>query len=93
MLANLVEAHGVEAQNEHFIPTLNIWLTPKSEFGYPTILKELCGSKLTKLGGSFGVDQVFYNNLKHSATKATPFQMVTGKSPIMPMTWAMNGNP
>jgi hypothetical protein len=59
MLANLVEAHGVEAQDEHLIPTLNIWVTPKSELGYPTSLKELCGSKLTKLGGSLGVDQIF----------------------------------
>jgi hypothetical protein len=25
VLANLVEVHGVEAQDEHFIPTLNIW--------------------------------------------------------------------
>ncbi len=28
-----------------------------------------------------------YNNLEHLATGATPFQMVTGKSPIMPTTW------
>jgi hypothetical protein len=59
MLVNLVEAHGVEAQDEHLIPTLNIWITPKSELGYPTILKELYGNKLTRLGGSLGVDQIF----------------------------------
>jgi hypothetical protein len=29
-----------------------------------------------------------YNNSEHSATGSTPFQMVTGKSPIVPMTWA-----
>ncbi len=34
-----------------------------------------------------------YNNLEHMATKATPFQMVAAKSPIVPMTWAMNGQP
>jgi hypothetical protein len=28
-----------------------------------------------------------YNNSEHLATRATPFQMVTGKSPIMPTTW------
>jgi len=28
-----------------------------------------------------------YNNSEHSVTGATPFQMVTGKSPIMPTTW------
>jgi hypothetical protein len=32
-----------------------------------------------------------YNNSKHSATESTPFQMVKGKSPIMPMTWAAHG--
>jgi hypothetical protein len=25
--------------------------------------------------------------------EATPFQMVTGKSPIVPMTWVVNGQP
>jgi hypothetical protein len=28
-----------------------------------------------------------YNNSKHSATEATPFKMVTCKSPIVPTTW------
>jgi hypothetical protein len=32
-----------------------------------------------------------YNNLEHSAIGSTPFQMVTGKSPIMPRTWAAHG--
>ncbi len=32
-----------------------------------------------------------YNNSAHSATGFTPFQMVTGKSPIMPMIWASQG--
>jgi len=27
------------------------------------------------------------NNSEHSTTRATPFQMVTSKSPIMPTTW------
>ncbi len=34
-----------------------------------------------------------YNNSEHSATGSTPFQMVTGKSPIVPMTWAAQGQP
>ncbi len=34
-----------------------------------------------------------YNNSEHSATRSTPFQMVTGKSPIVPMTWASQGQP
>jgi hypothetical protein len=28
-----------------------------------------------------------YNNSEHLATGATPFQMVTSKSPIVPITW------
>jgi hypothetical protein len=32
-----------------------------------------------------------YNNLEHSTTGATPFQMVTRKSPIVPTTWATHG--
>jgi hypothetical protein len=34
-----------------------------------------------------------YNNSKHSATSSTPFQIVTGKSPIVPTTWAAFGQP
>jgi hypothetical protein len=52
---SLVEAHGVETQDEHLIPIPNRWTNQESEFGYPTILEELCGSGLTKLGGPFGV--------------------------------------
>jgi hypothetical protein len=35
----------------------------------------------------------FYNNSEHSTTRSTPFQMVMGKSPIVPMTWAAHGQP
>ncbi len=34
-----------------------------------------------------------YNNSNHSTTGSTPFQMVTGKSPIVPMIWATQGQP
>jgi len=34
-----------------------------------------------------------YNNSEHSATRSTPFQMVIGKSPIVPMTWVAHGQP
>ncbi len=33
------------------------------------------------------------NNSEHFATRSTPFQMVTGKSPIVPPTWATHGQP
>ncbi len=32
-----------------------------------------------------------YNNSEHSATGSSPFQMVMGKSPIVPTTWAALG--
>jgi len=50
-----MEAHGVKAQDEHLIPTPNRWVIQKSELGYPTIFKELCGGRSTRLSGSFGV--------------------------------------
>ncbi len=34
-----------------------------------------------------------YNNLEHSAMGSTHFQMVMGKSPIVPTTWAAHGQP
>jgi hypothetical protein len=34
-----------------------------------------------------------YNNSEHSTTGSTPFQMVTGKSPIVPTMWATHGKP
>jgi len=34
-----------------------------------------------------------YNNLEHSTTGSIPFQMVTGKSLIVPMTWVAHGQP
>ncbi len=36
------------------------------------------------------LDEFCYNS-KHSATGSTPFQMVMGKSPIVPVTWAAHG--
>jgi hypothetical protein len=32
-------------------------------------------------------------NLKYLATRVTPFQMVTGKSLIMPVIWVTHGQP
>ncbi len=39
------------------------------------------------------VAEFCYNNSEHSATGSTPFQMVTGKSPIVPTIWAAHGQP
>jgi len=83
-----VEAYGVETQDEYFVPPPNRWTTREGELGDPTILEELCGDESIRLGGPLELDEFCYNNSKHSATGSTPFQMVTGKSPIVPMTWA-----
>ncbi len=53
-----MEAHGVEAQDEHFLSTPNGWTNREGELGDPIIPKELCGGRLTRLGGPFGVDRV-----------------------------------
>jgi hypothetical protein len=53
-----VEAHGVEVQDEHLIPTPNGWTNRKSELVYPIILQELCGDGSTRLGGPFGVGRI-----------------------------------
>jgi hypothetical protein len=34
-----------------------------------------------------------YNNSEHFTIGSTPFQMVTDKSPIVPMTWVAHGQP
>jgi len=39
------------------------------------------------------VAEFCYNNSEHSTTGSTPFQMVGGKSPIVPMTGAAHGQP
>jgi hypothetical protein len=50
-----VEAHGVEVQDEHFIPTANEWTNRESELGHPIIPTELCGGESTRLGEPFRV--------------------------------------
>jgi hypothetical protein len=88
-----VEANGVGTQDEHFIPSPNRWANRKGQLGDPTIPKELCGGGSTRLGDHLELAEFCYNNSEHSATGSTPFQMVTGKSPIVPMTWAAQGQP
>jgi len=68
-----VEAHGVGVQDEHFIPTPNEWTNQEIELGYPTIPKELCGNKSTRLGGPFGVGQVLLQQFKAFNNKGHPF--------------------
>jgi hypothetical protein len=68
-----VEAHGIKAQDEHLIPTPNIWVTQKSELGYPTILKELCGRRSTRLIRSFGVGRVLLQQFKAFGNRGHTF--------------------
>jgi hypothetical protein len=56
--------HEIETQDEHLILTPNKWVTQKGELNYLIILKELCGSKSTKLGGSLEVGQILLQQFK-----------------------------
>jgi hypothetical protein len=55
-----VEAHGVEVQHEHFLPTPKGWRNRKGELDHPIIPKELCGGGSTRLGGPFAVGRVLF---------------------------------
>jgi hypothetical protein len=63
VLTSLVEAYGVGTQDEHFVPPPNRWTNREGEFADPTILKELCGGKPTRLGGPFGISRVLLQQL------------------------------
>jgi hypothetical protein len=58
-----MEANGVEAQDEHFLPPLNQWTNQEGELAHPTIFKELCGDGSTRLGGPFEVGRVLLQQL------------------------------
>jgi hypothetical protein len=62
--ANLVEVHGVKAQDEHLILTSNRWANRKGELSYLTIYKELCDDKSTRLGGPIRVGRVLLQEFK-----------------------------
>jgi hypothetical protein len=80
LLVSLVKVHGVEVQDEHLIPTPNRWTNQKSELGYLTILKELCGNGSIRLGGLFGVDQVLLQQFKALDNKGHPFSNGDGQA-------------
>jgi hypothetical protein len=87
-----VEAHGVEAQDEHLILIANIWTNQKSELGYPTIFKELCGGISTRLGGPFRVGRILlqqfgaFDNWFHSLSNGDG--QVTNYAYNLSRTWA-----
>ncbi len=58
-----MEAYGVGTQNEHFFSPPNRWTNREGQLGDPTILEELCGGGLTRLGGPFGVSRVLLHQL------------------------------
>jgi hypothetical protein len=67
-----VQAHGVGAKDEHFIPTPNGWINRESELGNPTIPKELYGSKSTRLSGPFGVGRVLLQQFEAFSNRFHP---------------------
>ncbi len=74
-----MEAHAVEAQDEHLIPTPNGWTNQEGELGDPTIPKELCGSGSTRLGGPFGVGRVLLQQFGTFGNGGHPFSNGDGQ--------------
>jgi hypothetical protein len=72
VLTSLVEAHGVEAQDEHLIPTPNGWTNRKGELGHPIIPKELCGDGSTRLGEPFGIGRILLQQFKAFGNRFHP---------------------
>jgi hypothetical protein len=58
--------HGVEVQDEHLIRTPNGWANKKGELGYLIIPMQYCVDHLELI-------KFYYNNSKHSTTRATLF--------------------
>jgi hypothetical protein len=53
-----MKENGVGAQDEHFLKPPNRWANREGELSDPTIPKELCGGRLTKLGGPLRISRV-----------------------------------
>jgi hypothetical protein len=63
VLASALEENGVKVEDEHFLSPSNRWTNWEGQLGDPTILKELCGDRSTRLGGPFGVGQILLQQL------------------------------
>ncbi len=74
-----MEVNGVEAQDEHFFPSLNRWKNWEGELSYPTIHKELCGGGSIRLGGPFGVSQFLLQQLETFSNWVHPLSNVDGQ--------------
>jgi hypothetical protein len=88
-----VETYGVEAKDEHLILTPNRWTNQENELGYLKILTNYVAANQQNWVDHLELANFCYKNSRHLATKATPFQMVMRKSPIMLMIWATHGQP
>ncbi len=71
--------NGVGAQDEHFPPPPNKWANQKGELSDLTIPKELCGGKLTRLGGPLGVSRVFLQQLETLCDEVHPLSNGDGQ--------------
>jgi len=90
VLANLVEMHGSKLKmSTTFRPQMD-GQTERVNLVIQQFLRNYVAADQQDW-----VDHLefYYNNSKHSAIESTPFQMVIGKSPIVPTTWAAFGQP
>jgi hypothetical protein len=86
-----MEANGVRAQDEHFFPPPNRWTTERVNLVIQQFLKNYVAANQQDWVDHLELAEFCYNNSKYFVTRSTPFQMVMGKSQIMPMTWAAHG--
>jgi hypothetical protein len=88
-----MEVHGVGAQDEHFFLSPNRWTTKRVNLVIQQFLRNFVTTDEQDWVNHLELAKFCYNNSEHSATRSTPFQMVTGKSPIVPTTWVAYGQP
>jgi len=88
-----VEEHGVGAQDKHFLPPQTDGQTERVNLVIQQFLRNYVVTDQQDWVDHLELAGFCYNNSEHSVIRSTPFQMVKGKSPIVPMTWAAHGQP
>ncbi len=88
-----MEANGVGTQDEHFISPQTDGQTERVNLVIQQFLRNYVAADQQDWVDHLELAEFCYNNSEHFTTGSTPFQMVMGKSPIVPMTWATQGQP
>jgi hypothetical protein len=86
-----MEANGVELKMSTSFRPQTDGQTKRVNLVIQQFLKNYVATDQQDWVHHLGLAKFCYNNSEHSITGSTPFQMVMGKSPIVPMTWAAHG--